>query len=102
MLGMIVLFLTGIIACSEEKTNTTTDVAVDGRKIYLRNCVTCHGTKGDMGASGAFNLIVSELSVEERVHVITNGRNAMSSYKKVLSEAEIQAVAEYTMTLTRK
>jgi mono/diheme cytochrome c family protein len=77
-------------------------VAVDGKAVYQKNCIVCHGVNGDMGASGAFNLTTSELAVEERVAVITNGRNAMASYKDLLKEEEIQAVAEYTMTLTEK
>ena len=55
-----------------------------------------------MGASGAFNLTTSELTVDERIAVITNGRNAMAAYKDLLKEEEIKAVAEYTMTLTKK
>lgn len=72
---------------------------VDGQKIYKTYCVTCHGIYGDMGASGAFNLQTSELAVAERVNVITNGRGAMTPFKEILDEDEIQAVAEYTLTL---
>ena len=77
-------------------------VAVDGKAVYQKNCIVCHGVNGDMGASWSFNLVTSELAVEERVAVITNGRNAMASYKDLLKEEEIQAVAEYTMTLSEK
>jgi mono/diheme cytochrome c family protein len=73
---------------------------IDGEKIYKQYCVACHGLYGDMGASGAFNLRTSELNVEERVQVITNGRNAMTPFKSLLSEEKIQAVAKYTMTLS--
>jgi mono/diheme cytochrome c family protein len=72
---------------------------IDGEKTYKQYCVVCHGLYGDMGASGAFNLKTSELNVEERVQVITNGRNAMTPFKSLLSEEKIQAVAKYTMTL---
>lgn len=75
--------------------------AVDGEKIYKQYCVACHGVYGDMGASGAFDLTSSDLSVEERVQVITNGRNAMTPFKSLLSEEKIRAVAEYSMTLTK-
>jgi len=71
----------------------------DGEKIYRQYCVTCHGLYGDMGASGAYNLTTSELSVEERIEVITNGRNTMTGFKALLSEEKIKAVAEYTLTL---
>lgn len=99
-----------IIACggneaSENKlaktTKKATEVALDGAKIYKTYCVICHGTKGNMGSNGAFNLQTSELSVEERVIVIKNGRGVMTPWKGILKPEEIQAVAEYTMTLKK-
>lgn len=99
-----------VFACGGETDKKSADkpkpqpkaVAVDGKAVYQKTCVVCHGVKGDMGASGAFNLTTSELTVDERVAVITNGRNAMAAYKDLLKEEEIKAVAEYTMTLTKK
>ena len=73
--------------------------AIDGGKIYKQYCVVCHGLYGDMGASGAFNLTTSELTVEERMNVITNGRNTMTPFGAILDEDKIKAVAEYTLTL---
>jgi mono/diheme cytochrome c family protein len=73
--------------------------AVDGSKIYKLNCTVCHGVDGSMGASGAHDLTKSELSLEERIVVITNGRNTMTPFSSILSEEKIKAVAEYTMTL---
>ncbi len=77
--------------------------AVDGEKIYKTYCVTCHGLYGDMGASGAFNLQTSTLSMEERIDVITNGREgkAMTPFKGLLSEEKIEAVAKYIETLRK-
>jgi len=101
-----------IIACGDggdDTTDTTSNsassrsepvAAVDGEKIYKQYCVTCHGLYGDMGASGAANLTESTLSVEERIPVITNGRNTMTGFKALLNEEKIKAVAEYTMTLS--
>lgn len=93
---------------SSKSTASTTPAAPppadapDGEKIYKTNCIACHGLYGDMGASGAFNLQESELSLEEKVEVITNGRNAMAAWGSLLSEAEIKAVAEYTGTLGKE
>ncbi|MCB0634704.1 MAG: cytochrome c [Saprospiraceae bacterium] len=90
---------------SSETTASTTPAAPppaaapDGEKIYKTNCIACHGLYGDMGASGAFNLQESELTVDQRVEVITNGRNAMAAWGSLLKPEEIKAVAEYTMTL---
>jgi mono/diheme cytochrome c family protein len=52
-----------------------------------------------MGASGAYNLQESELTLEERINVITNGRKAMTAFEALLDEKEIKAVAKYTMKL---
>ena len=76
-----------------------TDKAKDGQAIFQTQCVICHGLKGDMGAGGAANLRQSTLSVEERIVVITKGRNAMQAYEKVLSVDQISEVAKYTMEL---
>lgn len=71
----------------------------DGKKIYKQYCVTCHGLYGDMGASGAFNLTTSALTIEERVAVITKGRGAMTPFENLLDADEIEAVAEYSLEL---
>ncbi len=71
----------------------------DGEKIYKNYCVTCHGLYGDMGASGAHDLTKSELSLEERILVISKGRNTMTPMEGLLSEEKIKAVAEYTIKL---
>ncbi|MBX2873499.1 MAG: cytochrome c [Saprospiraceae bacterium] len=76
-----------------------TELVQDGQSIFKKQCVTCHGLKGDMGAGGAANLRESQLSVEERIVVITKGRNAMQPYEEVLSAEQIEAVAQYTMVL---
>ena len=74
---------------------------VDGKQVYKQYCVTCHGVYGDMGASGAFNLTESSLTLDEKIEVITNGRNTMTPFKGLLSEAKIKAVAEYTEKLKK-
>ncbi len=98
-----------LIACSntDAKTNHRTGTSsqasqVDGEKIYKTYCVTCHGIYGDMGGSGAYDLTKSTLSLEERIQVISEGRNLMTPFKEILSEEKIRAVAEYIETLRKK
>mgnify|MGYP000553496804 CR=1 FL=1 len=86
---------------SGESAKTVASKPIDGEKIYKTYCVTCHGIAGDMGASGAANLQDSKLSLEERIAVITNGRNLMNSFKSLMSEEKIKAVATYTMSLSK-
>jgi cytochrome c6 len=75
---------------------------LDGAAIFRKYCVTCHGSNGKLGMSGAKDLSVSALSLEDRVALITNGRGLMASYRDVLSEDQIKAVAEYTLQLRQQ
>ena len=72
-----------------------------GSEIFRKNCVTCHGAEGNLGLNGAYDLTKSQLSHEERVAVITNGRKLMTPFAAILSAAEIKSVAEYTETLKK-
>lgn len=105
--GLLAVFAL-LVACGSEPSTTVSanagaEVAKpDGEKIYKTYCVTCHGLYGNMGASGAFDLTTSELSIDERVLVITNGRKLMTPFKSLLDEKEIRAVAKYTMKLSKK
>lgn len=84
-------------------STATATAGPDGEKIYKQYCVTCHGLYGDMGASGAFNLQKSQLTMEQRIDVITNGRpnTAMVAWKDILKEDQIKAVAQYVETLRK-
>lgn len=70
-----------------------------GEKIYNQLCTPCHGTDGKQGVSGAKDLSVSPMSLDERIRIITDGKTVMPAYKTSLSEEEIKAVAEYTLSL---
>ena len=109
-LAFIAILAFTVFACggdSPKEQKTTKKVAakkkkkVDGEKVYKQYCVTCHGVYGDMGASGAFNLTESKLTVDEKIAVVTNGRNTMTPFKGLLSEAKIKAVVEYTEKLKK-
>lgn len=98
-----------IFACGEDNSKkklgssktAKTEKKVDGSKVYKKNCVVCHGSKGDMGASGAHDLTASTLSLEERIAIVTKGRNTMVGFENILSEEKIKAVAEFSMTLKK-
>jgi mono/diheme cytochrome c family protein len=49
--------------------------------------------------NGAKDLRYSTLSLDERILVITHGRNAMTSFENTLSDAQIHTLAEYTIQL---
>ncbi|MEM1119830.1 MAG: cytochrome c [Bacteroidota bacterium] len=105
-LAIIAVLSLVVFSCGEESPSEqsvtkgkTSEKKIDGKKIYKRYCVTCHGVYGDMGANGAFNLTESKLTVAEKISVINNGRNTMTAFKGLLSDAKIKAVAEYTEKL---
>ncbi|MEZ5012670.1 MAG: cytochrome c [Chitinophagales bacterium] len=103
---VICLLISGMIYVSCTKSSgaksTTKAAAVPelpGKSVFDTNCRICHGSKGDLGVSGAANLRITALTVDEKVQVITNGRKAMPSWKEQLSPEQIRQVAEYTETL---
>lgn len=93
----IILFL---VACSSSEENKkSVKTALSGEQVYATYCVACHGADGAMGFSGATNLRNSNLTLEERIHVITKGRKAMNAFKGILSAEEIENVSVYIETL---
>lgn len=95
------LLLTSCGGNTEQTQANGVPETVDGAKIFRKYCVTCHGSDGKLGLSGAKNLTVSALTQEERIAMISNGKGLMAAYKGTLSDAEIQAVAEYTLQLKK-
>lgn len=71
----------------------------DGAAVFRKNCVTCHGAKGSLGLNGAKDLTASNLNLDERMTIITEGKKLMTPFGVILSRQEIKAVAEYTLTL---
>lgn len=108
----LVMLLLGILfyACGSNETETNADDTQqvtasepDGEALYQSsNCATCHGAFGDPVLPEAKDLRNPELTLAQRIETITNGSKAnptMIAFKNSLSEAEIKAVAEFTMTL---
>lgn len=85
----------------EHKTNEFADVPAEalGKTIFDSKCMNCHGSDGKMGLSGAKDLTVSTLTHDEKIAAVANGKNAMMSFKDVLSAEEIEAVTSYVETL---
>lgn len=84
-------------ACDNKKPQLT--MKIDGEKLYKQNCVICHGLDGKLGVNGSKDLTKSDLTLDERVTIITKGKGAMAPYEKVLSKKEIRAIAKYTQKL---
>lgn len=116
---IIILFIAVLsIACGEKKKpakqskpkpakvsqtvqNTPKKKALPGKKIYLKNCTLCHGKDGKLGLSGSKDLTKSEMTLDEQILIVTEGKGTMMSYAKLLSADEIKSVAEYTQSLKK-
>lgn len=84
-----------------EGMNKTATTISPGQMVFTKNCRLCHGTDGTLGLSGAANLAITSLNIEEIKNVVSNGRKAMPSWKAKLSPEQIQQVAEYVLTLKK-
>jgi len=91
-----------VLSCSTGSKDSGEPKADEGEivaeKIYNTHCGLCHGADGRKGLSGAKMLPESQLSLKERIELITNGKGNMMPYERVLSPEEIEAVAEYTLS----
>lgn len=106
LMMLVVFACSGGGDSSSSDTNASTESTApaepekpDGQKIYRTYCITCHGMDGKLELNGAKDLSVSELPLEERITQVTEGKNLMTPFKGILTEEQIQAVSEYTLTL---
>lgn len=113
-----VLFLLGfvallVLACSPSpekpsnskatKENAKPQKAIakkdsEGKKLYKKYCMLCHGADGKRGTNGAYDLTVSKLSFEQKVKVVKEGRGVMTPFD-FLGDEKIKTVIEYLETL---
>lgn len=90
-----------VFSCSGGGSGDTPSAGpADGEAVYKTYCVACHGVDGQMKFGGAADLTQSSMPLDGRIEIVTHGQGAMNAFKSVLSEAEIRAVAEYSMTLS--
>ena len=99
----LIISCIGLISYLSGSNVSTAEVIVTkgegAETVYLKHCKLCHGKDGQRMMSGAKDLSVSAMSLEERVKIITEGKGKMASYSAKISEEEIEAVAMYIETL---
>jgi cytochrome c oxidase subunit 2 len=87
------------LAEDPNKVWTIDELKQRGEKVYTANCVVCHQANGK-GVLGAFPALDGSVVVagpkEAQVQLILHGKNAMPSWKNVLSATDIAAVTTYT------
>lgn len=73
---------------------------VQGQKVYMENCVFCHGMDGKKQYRSAPDLSMSALPAEGVEQMVREGsKGKMPSYPGVLSDEEITAVSAYVETI---
>lgn len=87
------------VSAEEKKLTPEEERLAKGQEMFETACKLCHGSDGTLGLNGAKDLTKSELTKEEKINVITNGRNAMAAYKNVYSPEEIETLATYVESL---
>lgn len=91
--------------------NTFMKAALDpkiqqGRQVYAKNCVSCHGERGEGERAPGMNVpprnfaapqARAELNRERMIEAVTNGRSGtmMISFRDRLPKKDIQAVVDY-------
>ena len=94
------IFLAFVIACAgKEKAPEGQSNVAEGEQVFKKYCIICHGADGKLGVNGAKDLTVCKLTLEEREMQIKKGKNAMTPFEGILTEAQIKSVASYTMSL---
>lgn len=88
-----------VVACGGSAGGESNEL---GANVFKTHCQLCHGADGKLGLNGAKDFTTSPLSLDERIQVITKGRNTMLAYENTLSPEEIKAVAKYTLTFKGK
>jgi mono/diheme cytochrome c family protein len=83
--------------------------APDGKALYEQHCRRCHGATGTPSERmvGMYETLkpLSQLTGVSADSIVTllvvGGTEGMKSYKDKLTAAELKAVAEYTLTLSK-
>jgi cytochrome c6 len=91
----IALFLLLLICVDAKAQNSS---AQQGKILFERNCIRCHGKNGAKGFLGAKNLQKSGMEDQQLATIISNGKRIMPSWKDKLSADEIKVIIVYIKT----
>jgi mono/diheme cytochrome c family protein len=101
--------LSAALLCLAIATPGAASAAPDAKSLFLENCATCHGPKGDADTDLGAKYMAQDFtgpefkqkfSAAKAKKAITNGvkKTKMKAWKDILSPAEIDALAQYVMT----
>jgi mono/diheme cytochrome c family protein len=66
-----------------------------GRRLYLQNCITCHGDDGRGGQHGEAAQLDRARPLADMMNIIANGRNTMPAWSRALNGEQIHDLASY-------
>jgi cytochrome c551 len=111
LLALVLSAVAGIAACGDEATDETTpastpaattpastpastptQAADDPATLFTENCAGCHGADGSGGNGPDLR---GEDNVDGIAEQVRNGGGGMPSYSGELTDAQIEALAEY-------
>ena len=75
--------------------------AFDVSALYAQRCATCHGMEGNLSMAGAKKLTESVSTKEEIQAQIRYGKGTMPPFGEMLSDTQINALAEYVLTFRK-
>ncbi|MEO0403267.1 MAG: cytochrome c [Bacteroidota bacterium] len=85
----------GSVENERPKGKDNTKASPDVNALFDQKCGICHGRDGKLMVGGAPDLSKSEMSLADRIVLITNGKGTMPPQKDVLSKEQIVALAKY-------
>jgi mono/diheme cytochrome c family protein len=98
---MRILFLSlitlSLFSCNEKQP--TTQGPINAKDLYTTRCAACHGMDGKLSIAGAKPLQTSSLDQAAVVSQIKSGKGSMPPFEGRLSDEEINAVAQFVLTL---
>lgn len=93
------IFMIPLLFSCEARSYKNEDGTIDSKAMFNDNCSSCHGENGNAKLSGAKDLTISTLTLDETYAVITNGTgNGMMAYKNIIkTDAERKELAKYVL-----
>jgi len=81
----------------------TQQASAQGKQLFTQNCAACHTLK-DANATGQIGPNLDDLKPDQPTvqRQVTNGGGGMPAFKGQLSDAQIQAVAQYVASVAGK
>lgn len=100
MLMLLVVYrMSETKSLSFKKPEIVISDAKDAPAIYSQYCVSCHGTDGRLGKSGAPDLTTSTLDEQAALQKISDGSKIMPAFGKVLSSEQLSQLSAYVEQL---